>query len=104
MGKSPTDKSTLKNGAAKKDFVGDDGDFTFSINDLLANDPGGANKNGNFFFGDFFGGTGRGRNRRSGPVPALWPVRRCRAFGRRRPFKGLLSLVVLAYHGRFWIN
>jgi len=52
MGKSPTDKSTLKSGAAKKDFVGDDGDFTFSINDLLANDPGGANKNGNFFFGD----------------------------------------------------
>jgi hypothetical protein len=44
MATSPTTKSALLSGAAKDDAVGLDGDFTFTINDLLANDPGGAAK------------------------------------------------------------
>ena len=57
--KKDTDKDTSKdkppeetgNNAAKDDHVGVD-HFTFTKADLLANDPGGANKNGNMFFGD----------------------------------------------------
>jgi hypothetical protein len=55
MATSPTSKSALKSGAAKDDAVGQDGDFTFTIQDLLANDPGGAAKvsvDKQFFFGD----------------------------------------------------
>jgi len=54
MPTSPTSKSALISGAAKDDALGQDGDFTFTINDLLANDPGGAAKlgAGQFFFGD----------------------------------------------------
>ena len=51
MAKPPASKSATKNNAAKDDVLGQDGDFIFTIDDLLANDPGGANKNGNFFFG-----------------------------------------------------
>jgi len=52
MGTSPTSQSALLSGAAKDDVVGDDG-ITFTIRDLLANDPGGAAKLGIslFFFG-----------------------------------------------------
>jgi hypothetical protein len=52
---SPTSKSALLSGAAKDDAIGQDGDFTFTIQDLLANDPGGAAKvdvTKQFFFGD----------------------------------------------------
>jgi len=52
---SPTSKSALLSGAAKDDVLGADGNFTFSIADLLANDPGGAAKvdiTKQFFFGD----------------------------------------------------
>jgi hypothetical protein len=55
MATSPTSQSALKSGAAKDDALGQDGDFTFNIADLLANDPGGAAKvdvNKQFFFGD----------------------------------------------------
>jgi hypothetical protein len=55
MATSPTSKSALLSGAAKDDALGHDGDFTFSIADLLANDPGGAAKvdlTKQFFFGD----------------------------------------------------
>ena len=48
-------KTALLSGAAKDDALGADGDFTFTINDLLANDPGGAvklNIDTQFFFGD----------------------------------------------------
>jgi len=54
MATSPTSKSALLSGAAKDDHVGQDGDFTFTIADLLANDPGGAAKadvSKQFFFG-----------------------------------------------------
>jgi hypothetical protein len=54
MGQTPTSKSAIVNSAAKDDTVGgdfDNGFYTFTLNDLLANDPGGANKNGNLFFG-----------------------------------------------------
>ena len=52
MATSPTSKSALLSGAAKDDVLGEDGVFTFTIADLLANDPGGANKSaGQFFFG-----------------------------------------------------
>jgi hypothetical protein len=52
MAQSPTSKSTLVNNAAKDDMVGCDGDLTFTIADLLANDPGGAAKTAaQFFFG-----------------------------------------------------
>src|SRR3954470_19273786 len=53
MAQTPTSKSATTNNAAKDDILGADGDFTFSIEDLLANDPGGANKIGidQFFFG-----------------------------------------------------
>src|SRR5262245_5973182 len=44
MAQTPTSKSALINNAAKDDALGQDGDFTFSITDLLANDPGGAAK------------------------------------------------------------
>jgi hypothetical protein len=54
MAKLPTDKAATNN-AAKDDVVGLNGDYDFTIKDLLANDPGGANKNGNFFFGDSAG-------------------------------------------------
>jgi hypothetical protein len=53
MAKLPTDKSATTSGAAKDDALGQDGDFTFAIADLLANDPGGAAKlgtGGQFFF------------------------------------------------------
>jgi hypothetical protein len=52
---SPTSKSATQSGAAKDDILGADGHFTFSISDLLANDPGGAAKvdiTKQFFFGD----------------------------------------------------
>jgi len=55
MATSPTTKSALLSGAAKDDAVGQDGDFTFTIQDLLGNDPGGAAKvdiSKQFFFGD----------------------------------------------------
>jgi hypothetical protein len=55
MGQTTTSNSTLINGAAKADAIGGDGDFTFTIADLLANDPGGAAKVNlatQFFFGD----------------------------------------------------
>lgn len=55
MTTSPTSQSALKSGAAKDDALGADGHFTFSIADLLANDPGGAAKvaqSTQFFFGD----------------------------------------------------
>jgi hypothetical protein len=54
MATSPTSKSALLSGAAKDDAVGGGGDFTFTIQDLLANDPGGAAKvslDSQFFFG-----------------------------------------------------
>src|SRR3954447_20328291 len=52
MGTSPTTQSAQQSGAAKDDVVGLNGDLTFTIADLLANDPGGANKlAGHFFFG-----------------------------------------------------
>src|SRR5262249_61027939 len=52
---SPTSKSATTSGAAKDDTVGADGDFTFTVKELLANDPGGAAKvdvTKQFFFGD----------------------------------------------------
>jgi hypothetical protein len=55
MTTSPTSRSALLSGAAKDDTLGADGSFTFSIADLLANDPGGAAKvdvGTQFFFGD----------------------------------------------------
>lgn len=54
MPTSPTSKSALQSGAAKDDHVGGGGDFTFTIADLLGNDPGGAAKvdvHTQFFFG-----------------------------------------------------
>src|SRR5262245_15505401 len=54
MATSSTSQSALRSGAAKDDVVGQDGDFTFTINELLANDPGGAAKvdlGSQFFFG-----------------------------------------------------
>src|SRR4051812_15071326 len=51
MGTSPISQSAEKSGAAKDDVVGLNGHYTFTIADLLANDPGGI-KAGNFFFGD----------------------------------------------------
>src|SRR5262245_13730510 len=62
MATSPTSKSALLSAAAKDDFLGSDVDI-FHISDLLANDPGGANKNGiigkepgsSFFFGSVAG-------------------------------------------------
>jgi len=39
------------NNAAKDDVLGNDGHFTFTWDTLLANDPGGANKNGLIHFG-----------------------------------------------------
>lgn len=44
MATSPTTKSALTSGAAKDDSVGAPGHYTFTIQDLLANDPGGAAK------------------------------------------------------------
>ena len=44
MATSPTSKSALTSGAAKDDHVGDNGDYVFTIADLLGNDPGGAAK------------------------------------------------------------
>ena len=55
MPTSPTSQSALLSGAAKDDVVGLNGDYTFTIADLLANDPGGAakvNVDKQFFFGD----------------------------------------------------
>ena len=49
-----TTKSALLSGAAKDDVVGLNGDFNFTIADLLGNDPGGAakvNVDTQFFFG-----------------------------------------------------
>lgn len=54
MATSPASKSALLSGAAKDDALGADGSFTFSISDLLGNDPGGAAKvdvTKQFFFG-----------------------------------------------------
>ena len=54
MATSPTTNSALLSGAAKDDAVGLSGN-TFTIDDLLANDPKAAAKvdlNGQFFFGD----------------------------------------------------
>jgi hypothetical protein len=54
MATSTTSKSALQSGAAKDDAVGVNRDFTFTIQDLLANDPGGAAKadvSKQFFFG-----------------------------------------------------
>jgi hypothetical protein len=54
MAQSPSSNSTPKNNAAKDDAVGLNGDYTFTIEDLLANDPGGAAKVDiatQFFFG-----------------------------------------------------
>ena len=54
MATSTTSRSALLSGAAKDDTLGADGDFIFSIADLLANDPGGAAKvdlTKQFFFG-----------------------------------------------------
>jgi len=61
MATSPTSKSALLSGAAKDDVVGLNGDYNFTINDLLANDPGGAAKvevSKQFFFGDAAPGGG----------------------------------------------
>ena len=61
MATSPTTKSALQSGAAKDDAIGQDGHFTFTIKDLLANDPGGAAKvdvGTQFFFGDHPPGNG----------------------------------------------
>jgi hypothetical protein len=44
MATSPTSQSATTSGAAKDDAVGLKGDYTFTIVDLLANDPGGAAK------------------------------------------------------------
>jgi hypothetical protein len=55
MGQTPTSNSVPVNNAAKDDAVGLNGDYTFTIADLLANDPGGAAKistTTQFFFGD----------------------------------------------------
>lgn len=55
MATSPTSKSATQSGAAKDDVVGLDGHYTFTIADLLSNDPGGAAKvdlTKQFFFGD----------------------------------------------------
>src|SRR5262245_52789969 len=55
MATSPTSNSALLSGAAKDDAVGLNGDYIFTIKDLLANDPGGAAKvsiDTQFFFGD----------------------------------------------------
>lgn len=55
MATSPTSKSAPLSGAAKDDAVGLNGDYTFTIQDLLGNDPGGAAKisgTTQFFFGD----------------------------------------------------
>lgn len=54
MAQSPIAKSATINNAAKDDVVGLNGDYSFTISDLLANDPGGAAKNDvtkQFFFG-----------------------------------------------------
>ena len=50
-GKPPPEEPPHNN-AAKDDAFGQDGDFVFTVKDLLANDPGGANKNGTLFFGN----------------------------------------------------
>ena len=55
MAQSPSSPSATTNNAAKDDVVGLNGDLTFTIADLLANDPGGAAKNDvskQFFFGN----------------------------------------------------
>jgi hypothetical protein len=59
MTQSPTSKQVTINNAAKDDTLGDDGQFTFThdqlVAKLLANDPGGAAKldlSKQFFFGD----------------------------------------------------
>jgi hypothetical protein len=55
MGTSPTTQSAQLSGAAKDDVVGLNGDFNFTIADLLANDPGAVaklNLSSQFFFGN----------------------------------------------------
>ena len=55
MATSSTESVSLRSGAAKDDVVGLNGDYTFTISDFLANDPGGAakvNVTKQFFFGD----------------------------------------------------
>lgn len=55
MATSSTTQSALLSGAAKDDVVGLNGDYIFTVKDLLANDPGGAAKldlTTQFFFGD----------------------------------------------------
>lgn len=62
MGTSTTSNSAQNSGAAKDDVVGLNGDYDFTIADLLKNDPGGAAKvdvTKQFFFGnitDYAGG------------------------------------------------
>jgi hypothetical protein len=74
MAKSPTDKSAQTSGAAKDDVVGAHNDFTFTIHDLLANDPGGALKSG--IIGDapgsqfFFGSTAADQHDQKGYLEA----------------------------------
>ena len=50
---TPMSKSASQSNAAKDDVLGADGHFTFTLNDLLKNDPGGAAKDPatQFFFG-----------------------------------------------------
>src|SRR5262245_39919001 len=50
MATYPTSKSAPLSNAAKNDALGSDGDFTFTISDLLENDAGGARAN-TFFIG-----------------------------------------------------
>src|SRR5262245_54579176 len=65
---SPKSQSALLSGAAKDDHVGLNGDFTFTIADLLANDPGGAAKVGPSQF--FFGSTAEDRADQAGYLAA----------------------------------
>ena len=61
MAQTPTSPSVAVNNAAKDDAVGLNGDYNFTIKDLLANDPGGAAKvdvTKQFFFGDAAPGSG----------------------------------------------
>jgi hypothetical protein len=54
MAQTPSSKTTLHNNAAKDDVVGKHGDFTFTIADLLHNDPGHhkIDPTTQFYFGD----------------------------------------------------
>ena len=72
MATSPTTKSAPLSGAAKDDVVGLNGDFNFTIADLLDNDPGGAakvNVTKQFFFGDSTGRWWHPDHRLTGRLP-----------------------------------